>query len=307
MSKLSSSTQQPFPPSLWTATAPKAYDFRPLQSEEYADVCIIGAGFTGLSAALHLAERGSNVVIVDAVGPGWGASGRNGGQIIPGLKISPSQMQQRFGTEQGEKLASFSGDAPDLVFDLIERHHIDCHAERSGWLRALHSPKVRSNVENDAKEWQDLGAPVEMLDQTATHDLIGSDKYAGAMLDKRGGKLQPLAYARGLARAAIQKGVRIHDHSRILQVRRRQKSWYVASKQGAVLADQVLLCTNGYTDTLWPNLEKSIVPAFSYQVATKTLPEDILSTILPGGQVVSDTRRLLWYFRTDDSGRLLIG
>jgi glycine/D-amino acid oxidase-like deaminating enzyme len=301
------------PVSIWTATAGPAPDCPPLGGDRRADVVVVGGGFTGLSAALHLAERGAEVVLLEAVEPGFGASGRNGGQVIPGLKIDPDEMIQRFGAERGARLAEVSGGAADLVFDLVKRHRIECDARQDGWIKAAHAAGALRHVEATAREWARLGAPVEVLDRHAVAERLGTDFYVGGLLDRRGGGLNPLAYARGLARAAQGAGAAVHGRSPVLGLAREGTGWRVRTPGGAVEAGQVIIGTNAYSDLAgphggpWPDLQRSVVPVWSYQAATRPLPEAVRRTILPHGQVCSDTRRLLRYFRLDPSGRLVMG
>ena len=295
------------PKSLWAATAPPAPNTPRLEGETRADVAIVGGGFTGLSAALHLGETGAKVVLLEAAEPGWGASGRNGGQVIAGFKFDPGELTPKFGPEGGARLAEFGGGTADLVFELIERHQISCAAARTGWIQAAHCAKAQHTLEARVGHWQRLGAPVEIMDAKAVATATGTDIYTGAMLDRRGGVLQPLAYARGLAKAAQGAGARIHGESPARRIVPDGKAWRVETPQGAVTADQVLLCTNAYTDALWPGLARSVIPAFSYQIATVPLGDNLRAGILPNGEGVSDTRRLLRYFRLDPQGRLILG
>jgi glycine/D-amino acid oxidase-like deaminating enzyme len=295
------------PASLWAATAAPAPETLPLSGETRAQVCVVGGGYTGLSAALHLAEAGAEVVLLEAAEPGWGASGRNGGQVIAGLKWDPDAIETCFGSERGRRLVAFAGAAPDLVFDLIDRHGIDCAAQRGGWIQAAHAAKVMATVESRAAQWARRGAPVEVLDRAGVAALTGSRTYAGGWLDRRGGHLQPLSFARGLAHAAKGAGAAIHGGTPARALVRTDGAWRVSTPEGSVHAERVLLCTNGYTDALWPGLARSIIPAMSYQVATRPLGDNLRRAVLPRGHVVSDTRRLLAYFRLDPAGRLVIG
>ncbi len=295
------------PHSLWAATARPAPETPPLVGEAEADVAIVGGGFTGLSAALHAAEGGAKVVLVETAEPGFGASGRNGGQVIPGLKLSPNEVAARFGAERGERLNAYAGGVADLVFDLIERHGIDCGAFRGGWLQGLHSSKALPDAESRVGQWQARGAPVTLLDRGETERLSGARGYIGAVCDARGGTLNPLGYARGLAAAAIKAGARIHGASPATGLSPGAEGWRVTTPQGSVRAEQVLLCTNGYTGGLWPGLRQSIIPLFSYQVATRPLGDNLRKTIMPEGHALSDTRRLLNYCRLDPEGRLVVG
>lgn len=295
------------PPSLWAATAPPAPPTPPLQGAAEADVAVVGAGYTGLSAALHLAERGATVLVLDQGEVGWGASGRNGGQVIAGLKLDPDAIERKLGPERGARLVEFSGRAPDLVFDLIKRCAIACDPMRQGWLQPAHSPAGRVEAERRAEQWARRGANVEALDRVTMAKLVGSEAYCGGWIDRRGGTLQPLAYARGLAAAAIAKGIAVHANTPAQTLTRELNKWRIEAPRGSVTADTVLLCTNGYTDALFPRLARGVVAVNSYQAATRPLPEAARRTILPGAQAASDTRRILHYYRLDRDGRFIIG
>lgn len=302
------------PRSLWVATAGPPPDCPRLSGERRADVCVVGGGYTGLSAALHLAEAGAEVVLLETGEPGYGASGRNGGQVIPGLKIDPDEIERRFGLEErGARLVELVGGAADFVFDLVKRHGIECDAHQGGWIRAAHAEAGRRATADTARQWQRRGAPVEELDRVRVAELLGTDAYVGGLLDRRGGGLQPLSYARGLARAAQRAGAAVHGGAPALGLEADSRGWRVRTPEGAVLAGQVVIGTNAYGDLVgrragpWPALARSVIPVMSYMVATRPLPEAAQRRILPAGHVVSDTRRVLLYFRLDPAGRLLMG
>jgi glycine/D-amino acid oxidase-like deaminating enzyme len=278
-----------------------------LQGAVETDVAVVGAGYTGLSAALHLAERGASVVVIDQGEPGWGASGRNGGQVIPGLKYDPDDIESKLGPERGGRLNAFAAKAPDLVFDLIRRYAIACDPVREGWLQPAHSPAGRVKAERRAAQWARRGANVEMLDRAQMAKLLGSEAYCGGLIDRRGGTIQPLAFARGLAAVAVAKGIQVHGGTKAETLVREQGKWRIQASGATLTAETVLLCTNGYTGGLFPGLETEVVPVNSYQAATRPLPEAARQSILPGGQSASDTRRVLLYFRLDRDGRFIIG
>ena len=280
----------------------------PLDASRPADVAIVGAGFSGLAAALRLAESGASVVVLEAGEPGWGASGRNGGQVIPGLKWDPDELVTMFGVEAGEELARVAGGSADTLFDLIARHGIDCEAKRCGWIQPTFADADNALAERRVAQWQRRGAPVELLDRASACRLVGSPIYRGGWLDRRAGSVQPLSYSRGLARAAQAAGVAVHGNSRVSQLARDGARWNVSTAHGPVVsAAQVLVATNGYSDDLWPRLRQSVIAANSFQVATEPLPEALLRTVLPEGQVASDTRKLLLYYRANHDGRLIMG
>lgn len=301
---------EPFPlqPSLWHATAPAAAETPPLASAARADVCIVGAGYAGLSTALHLAEAGVSVVVLEAREPGWGASGRNGGQVIPGIKYDPSEIVSKYGAEAGEALVSFVGSTANLVFGLIEKHGMDVPHRRAGWIQGAHTPAMVETVKRRAEQWSMRGVAARYLDADAASRLLGTDRYLGGWLDPRGGGVQPLAYARGLARAAQRAGVAIHGQSAVTGLRRDGGNWVVRTAQGAsVTAPRVVIATNGYTGDLIPKLRQTVIRPNSFIVATEPLSDNLAGTILPEGQVTSDTRQLLLYFRKDHTNRLLMG
>ncbi|HWN16339.1 MAG TPA: FAD-binding oxidoreductase, partial [Candidatus Dormibacteraeota bacterium] len=300
------------PNSLWTATAPPPSSYPRLEGEVRADVCIIGGGFTGLSAALHLAEGGASVVVLEAGLVGSGASGRNGGQVIPGLKLDPSELEAQFGTERGARLTELVGSAADFVFDLVRRHRIECDARQDGWIKACHSEVALRAASHTARDWSRRGAAVEEIDRVRIAELTGTGAYIGGFVDHRGGLVQPLSYTRGLARAAQQAGARIHERSEARTPQRGDGHWIVSTENGCVRAAQVVIGTNGYTDLAgargpWPKLARTVIPVYSYIAATRPMSDDSRRTILPKGQAVSDSRRLLRYFRLDAAGRMVMG
>ncbi len=295
------------PPSLWAATAEETWSGAALEGEQHFDIVIVGGGYTGLSAALHAAQAGVRTGVLEACEPGWGASGRNGGQVIPGFKWDPDELVAKFDKEAGERLVSFGGSAPDLVFDLIRQHDIRCAANRRGWLQAVHTGRAVKAVERRVKQWQARGAPVSFADSDEARTLTGSPAYVAALVEPRGGSLNPLSYARGLARAASSAGAAISPNSPVTRLERVGGKWIATTPAATVSADKVLLATNGYTGGLWPGLRQTVIPVASYIVATKPLPDNVRQSILPQGHVVSDTRRLLTYSRLDKSGRLVVG
>jgi len=301
---------EPFPlaPSLWHATAPAAAPTPPLAADRTADVCVIGAGYAGLSTALHLAEAGVSVVVLEAHEPGWGGSGRNGGQVIPGIKYDPSEIEAKYGPDAGEAMTRFVGATADLVFDLIARHGMEVPHIRAGWIQAAHTPAMVETAKRRSGEWQARGVDAEFLDTGRAERLLGTDRYLGGWIDRRAGAVQPLAYARGLAKAALAAGAVIHGESRAVALDRMDTSWRVRTAQGAtVTAPRLVIATNGYTGDLIPKLRQTVIRPNSFIVATEPLGDNLGGTILPEGQVTSDTRQLLLYFRKDHTGRLLMG
>ncbi|EFH12365.1 NAD(P)/FAD-dependent oxidoreductase [Teichococcus cervicalis] len=297
----------PLPPSLYAETAIPAHPAPPLSGEQRVPVAIIGGGFTGLSTALHLAERGILATLIEAAEPGWGASGRNGGQVNPGLKPDPNQVVAEHGEELGGRMLALSYGAPDRVFEIIRRHQITCEARQNGTLRAALRPANARAVAATAEQCARRGMPVEFLDARATTALLGTPLYAGAMLDRRGGDVNPLSYARGLARAAAQLGARIHGGTPALSLTREGALWRVTTPGGALLAEQVVLATNGYTGDLWPGLRQSVAPVFSSIASSEALPEEVARQVLPLRGSVYESGRITVYYRIDQGNRLLMG
>ncbi|MGI9368422.1 MAG: NAD(P)/FAD-dependent oxidoreductase [Ruegeria sp.] len=293
--------------SLWSASANASVDYAELDQERRADVTVIGAGFTGLSSALHLAEGGAKVVLIDAQHPGWGASGRNGGQINVGLKDGPTMIKTKFGDYWGNRMIRMAGDAADLVFDLIERHKIECAATRPGWIRAAHTPKALRQLHHLAEDWDNHGGGMVQLDRDAILNLTGTDAYLGGAFDQRGGVLHPLNYALGLASAAQRDGVEVYGNTPANQIVPQAGGYCVKTPKGEVFSTNVLICTNAYSGDLQGKIAKSVLPVRSVQVATAPLSDNIRQTILPKGNALSDARRLLLYFRQDAQGRFLMG
>jgi glycine/D-amino acid oxidase-like deaminating enzyme len=293
--------------SLWEATAAPLASTSKLVVPQRAEFAIVGAGYTGLAAALHLAEAGRAVVVIDALAIGAGASGRNGGQVIPGLKYDPDRLEAMYGPRLGPPLVATIASGPDLVFDLIGRHGIACDAVRKGWLQLATAEAALAPLAARCRQWQNRGASAKLLARSETVRLTGSERYCGGWLDRRGGTVQPLAYLRGLARSAQRAGCRIHEHSPAIRLTRREGIWCIGTPLGELRAEQVILATNAYADRLHDPLRRSVVALPSYQVATAPIPPALRASILPEGQAVSDTWHLLRYFRLNAEGRLIMG
>ncbi len=296
------------PPSLWAATARPAPEAFPLEDDADVEVAVIGGGYAGLSTALHLAERGVNVLVAEASEIGWGASGRSGGQVIPGIKYDPEDMRKMFGEKAGEQATRMFGATADTVFDLIERHGIECDAVRGGWAQPAHSEAALGKALDRCRQWKEAGADVDELSRDEMNVLLGTEVYHGGWIDRRGGSIQPLSYTRGLAEAASKAGARIASRTAVDRISKAEGRWHVRTSGGEkIVADKVVVCTNGYSSDLVPGLEKSIIAANSFQIATGPLSDNLDKQILKDGVVASDTRRLLAYWRRDAGGRFIIG
>ncbi|SLM29719.1 putative oxidoreductase protein [Desulfamplus magnetovallimortis] len=292
---------------LWDITAAELKSFESIKGEKKTDVAIIGGGYTGLSAALHLAEKGADALLLEAKHIGFGGAGRNVGLVNAGLWLMPSEVVDKLGSDVGEELIKVLGASPDLVFHLIEKHNIKCEAVRTGTLHCAHSKGGYRALEQREAQWQERGAPVTLLDREKAAPLLGSNAYHGALLDKRAGTVQPLAYAYGLAKAASDAGAHIYTDSPVVSINRDRSGWKLKTPDGTVHAKAVILAVQGYADHAFKNMEDNLIPFNYFQFATPPLPEDIRKTVLPGKQGAWDTNLVLSSYRLDLAGRLILG
>ena len=255
---------------LWRATARLPPECTPIKGEIKTDVAVIGGGYTGLSAALHLAEAGTEVVLLEAYEIGFGGAGRNAGLVNAGLWLMPDAVVKKVGPEYGPRLVSILGKSPDLVYSLIEKYGIQCEALRQGTLHCAHSPRGYRALQQREAQWTALGAPVTLLDKTTAAPMIGSDAFYGALLDRRAGTIQPLAYAIGLAKAAQRAGAVLHCDSPVVDCRRESGTWILSTPQGRVTAKFVILAVQSYPDHAFKKILKTIIPFNFFQFARPT-------------------------------------
>jgi gamma-glutamylputrescine oxidase len=293
-----------YPASYYAATAPLLDPLPALKGAVRADVCVIGAGYTGLSAALHLAQRGYSVVVLDAHRVGFGASGRNGGQVSSGQRIEQDAIEKMVGREDARKLWDIGEAAKHLVQDLIARHSIDCgwkpgvlHAD---W-RARDVPHTHAYADKLAAEYG--YNQVEKLDRDAVQALVKSPAYQGGALDHGAGHLHPLRYCLGLARAAMATGAQIYEQSLVVDIQQGPRAT-VQTQTGHVDAEHVILATNGYLGGLVPQVAARVMPINNFIVATEPLPA---GHVLMRDIAVADSKFVINYFRLSEDGRLLFG
>jgi glycine/D-amino acid oxidase-like deaminating enzyme len=292
---------------LWEATAPPAPPTSPLKGQVRADVAVVGCGYTGLSAALRLAESGAKVVALEAVEIGFGGAGRNVGLVNAGMWVMPREFPKALGADYGERALTLLGGAPALVWETIKKHAIDCDPVRSGTLQCAVGAKGLAEIEERARQWGERGAPVSVLSASEAAKRIGSDVYAGALLDLRAGTIQPLAYARGLARAAIAAGAAIATRSAVRAAERTGGAWRLTTDGGTVEADWVAVATDAYGNAPWPQGRREQVHLPYFNFATRPLSADLQASILPGREGCWDTKTILSSFRFDRAGRLVFG
>ncbi|BFM50649.1 FAD-binding oxidoreductase [Marinomonas sp. THO17] len=293
--------------SLWRDSAPAAPDLPSLQGHHQVEVVIVGGGFTGLSTALHLAKEGVSVAVVEANEIGFGGSGRNVGLVNAGVWLEPDSLDKTLGNVAGRRMYDALAVAPDYVFDLIAEYDIACEATRHGTLHASVGKSGLAQLQRRCQQMQERGAPVSLLSDQEAKQRIGSNKFNAALFDPRAGTIQPLAYVRGLARAALQEGANIFEQSPVTAIEKSHNAWRVCSELGAIQADKVILATNAYCQHGVANQASKFVPIAYSQLASKPLTEQQLAQILPNKEGVWDTCTVMSSFRLDQAGRLIFG
>jgi glycine/D-amino acid oxidase-like deaminating enzyme len=292
---------------LWERTAPPAPTTERLTGDIVADVAIVGAGYTGLSTALHLAERGFGVVVLEAIEIGYGAAGRSTGLVNAGLWVMPSVLAETLGPVYGGRLLDLLRDSPRTVFDIVDKYKISCELKRAGTIHCGEGEKGAAEIRERARQWQALGAPVRVLDAEEMHAKTGTSFYPAGLLDLRAGTIQPLAYVRGLSRAALTAGARVFTESPVERIARAGAVWHLSTGGGSVRAKWAVLSTDTYSSRILPELRTQQVAVPFFHVATAPLSDNVRRTILPEEQGAFDTRTVLGAFRTDEAGRLIVG
>lgn len=292
---------------LWEESAPQPPATHPLEGEARTDVAVIGAGYTGLSTALHLAERGIAATVIEAAEIGFGGAGRNVGLVNAGMWVMPETLVSALGPGYGNRLLEILGAGPACVWELVRRHGIDCEANPVGTLHAGVGEKGFAELAERARQWQARGAPVELLDREAAAGALGTGFYRGALLDRRAGTIQPLAYTRGLARAALRAGATIHTSTPATGLERDGTGWRIETPAGRLRAGRVVVATDAYTRLVMQDIARQQVMLPYFNLATQPLPPDVVKTVLPGRQGVWDTKEVLLSFRYDARNRLVFG
>lgn len=297
-----------WPTSLWKHTAPDEAENPVLVGDMSTDVTVIGAGYTGLRAALALAEAGLKVVVLDAGDVGFGASGRTGGQVNPMLPFnSPAKIKDMVGARTFDLLAEQSLGSADEVFNLISTYQIECQARQNGWLRVHHSRKAQKAATADIANWNAVGAEMKIIERDEVTSLSGTRAYRTGTVNPRGGAVHPLMFVRGLASAGKARGVEVFGNSAVLGLAKAGANWVTRTAGGAVTSDWVVVATNGYSDDLVQDLAKSVLPVTPIQIATDPLPAEVIDEILPEGHTISDSRRVIMYARREPDNRMVYG
>jgi glycine/D-amino acid oxidase-like deaminating enzyme len=290
----------------WRNAAVEQVAFPSLSDNINVDLVVIGGGFTGLNAARVAAQEGLRVCLIEANTIGYGGSGRNVGLVNAGLWLPPNQIKQTLGDARGERLINDLGTGPDRVFDLIKTYEIQCDAHRSGTLHLAHSSQAISDLRAREEQWKNRGVPVTLLDAQTTARHVGSDMYHGALFDARAGVIQPLDYARGLARAAANKGVQIHEKTAAVRIEW-DDIWQVTTGDGHVRASKLLIATNAYNKLTSATrvYETSIVSYF--QCVSQKIAQRDFDTILSDHHGCWDTALIMSSFRKTRDNRLVFG
>jgi len=279
---------------------------------ESVDVAVIGAGFTGLSAARTLATGGSRVVVLEAESVGWGASCRNGGMVLSGLKLGTPTLMKRYGREATQRMYSASLESIDCVEEMVREEGIACDFSRNGHLEVACKPKhfeeFRRGVETIEREF---GHRLRIVEKKDLASEIGSAIYYGGMVDEVSAGVNPARYVAGLGRAAAKAGAEIHEKTRVTglerAVRNGESGWRVATSRGVVQAKDVLVATSGYTSGITPALQKKIIPIGSFIIVTEVLSEELARELSPRGRMIYDSKNYLYYYRLTPDRRMLFG
>ena len=301
--------EEPYPLPSWDKAsreppAPRAALSEALQ----ADAVVIGAGITGSSTALHLARAGKRVVQLEAREPGWGSSGRAYGNVVPVSKHGEDRLRQIYGPERGGRLSAALAAGPEMVRALLAEFRIDALYHGGGWLLAAHTPRAEADLKQRAGRPAESAGGVSWHDARETTDLVGSDFYRGSLQDPRALAINALTYARGLARAARAVGVGQFCNSPVTRIDRAgAETWRVSTPTGEVVGDSVFICTNAYSDGLWPGLARTVVPVRGYSAVTRPFEDGALDHVLPRRHFLTDTRHLWSGIRKVSGIRLHLG
>lgn len=296
-----------YPPSYYAASRNIVRQPQVLEGAVEADICVVGAGYSGLSAAISLAEQGFKVVMVEAAEVGWGASGRNGGQVVNGLNASLDTIQRRYGQQTANFVGGLLQEGAGIIYDRVERYGINCDLKR-GNIYAAYTPKHMEELKAKQALWRSHGMDDhELLDKSQIRQHIGSDVYEGGMIDHSGAHMHPLNLALGEAAAFEGLGGKIFERSPVTKVDQDASGATVSTEKGQVRAKTALICGNAYLGNVVPELTARVMPVSTQMMATEPLGEDRANALLPTGMCVEDVRYILDYFRLSADHRLIFG
>lgn len=294
--------------SFWQATMPELPDRSGRPLPDSADVVVIGGGYTGINAARELARRGVKVTLLEAMTLGFGASTRNGGIVHAGYKWGPGELMQRYGEETGRALYQETLDGYQTVKRLITDEAIDCDFREVGHLELAYAPSHVEDLQHAAGSLALMGIETAFVPRERIRDEIGSDAYFAALVVEGSGLIHPGRYFAGLAAAADRAGADLHEGTRARAIRRQGDGRFVVeTERGAILAGDVFVATNGYTDGVAPSLRRRIIPIGSYIIASEPLPEELAREISPKGRSFFDTKNFLYYWHISADRRMIFG
>jgi glycine/D-amino acid oxidase-like deaminating enzyme len=275
---------------------------------EQVDVAVIGGGYTGLTAALALAKRRASVAVLEAQSLGWGASSRNGGQVLTGLKLDSATLIKKYGLERARQMFAASLAAIDCVEQIVREHNIDCNFERSGHLLLAAKPKhFQALVTEAALLKREFGHDSYLIAPSEQSREIGSKAYHGALLDPVSAGVNPARYVAGLAWAAQRAGAQLFPHTPAQRISRSRKGFVINTPRGHLRAKEVVIATSGYTGAATPVFRRRVIPIGSYIIATEPLPADLARELSPHRRMMFDTKHFLYYFRLTPDRRMLFG
>jgi len=296
----------PFDVTLWYATATPAPPTERLEGRTSADVCIVGAGYTGMSTALELARQGVKVILLEREEVGFGGSGRNAGHCTPTFThYSLPQLRRMLGEPWAERLIERQTRANDRVGEMIRRYRIECEWQQNGYVMGAPHKNALRTLEEKVRTYNAAGARTRLLDRSGVEQITGSPRFHGGWLHEEAGHLNPLGYARGLARAVIEEGGTIHTHSPVTSCLREGNGWAVGTVRGTVVADKVIFATGAYTVGGWPQLDRTFKIHKVFVAATQPLDEEARRTVLPRNTTAHDGRGDIYVYKYNAEGRIV--
>jgi len=292
----------------WWTTMPALPDRSGRDVPDTVDVVVVGGGYTGVAAGRKLALQGARTVVLEAQTLGWGGATRNGGIAHPGFKWGPLALRKRYGPELAWALYAETLEATELVAGLIRDQGLDAELRYNGYLELAWAPSHAAAFPDEAAALEDLGVPARSIPREGLHEEIGTAAYHGALAVDAGGVLHPAKWFAGLVGLAERAGAELHENVRVRALRRQADGRFVVeTDRGAILAGQVLVATNGYTDGVAPAVRRRVIPIGSYIIATEPLPEDLARELSPTGRAYFDTRNFLSYWHVTADRRMLFG